>query len=293
VSIQRVPSVPFAQIANEALRDRRLSFKARGILGLVLSHSGEWTASAKWIESQSDIDGRAAVQAALNELTKYGYRSVHREQINGDIRTVVVWRHAPEMSISRPTENLTVRKPDGQKTRRSIEHNPSEQQRTEHNERKNEHLPDPFDSTDQTAGMNVSRETALVPADGLTDVAVVVGPTVPSSGTRGTGDADFEAFWSVYPRHVARRAAEKAWRAAVRRASPGAVLDGAVRYANDPNRDIQFTKHATTWLNSDCWTDEALPPQRPTGPMTALERKRQAQRETLLTFTDDMKGIES
>lgn len=132
MTVQRVPQVPFAQIANSALRDKRLSFKARGVLALVLSHSGEWRATARWLESQSEQDGRAAIQTALNELTDLGYRSVVREQLDGEIRTVVVWRHAPELSISRPTENLTVRKPDGQKSGVSIEHNSIEHNSLEH-----------------------------------------------------------------------------------------------------------------------------------------------------------------
>lgn len=126
MSIQRVPQVPFAQIANEALRDRRLSFKARGLLACVLSHSGEWTAGLSWLERQSDVDGRASIQSALNELTALGYRVVHREQVDGQIRTVVVWKHAPDDAISRPTENLTVRFPDRQESGASIEHHPSE-----------------------------------------------------------------------------------------------------------------------------------------------------------------------
>lgn len=131
-TVQRVPQVPFAQIANEALRDRRLSFKARGILAMVLSHSGEWTASAKWLESQSDHDGRAAIQTALNELTALGYRKVIKENCNGRIQTVAVWSHAAEMTISRPTENLTVRKSDRQETGGSLEHNKKEHNKKEH-----------------------------------------------------------------------------------------------------------------------------------------------------------------
>ena len=72
MSIQRVPQVPFAQIANSALRDKRLSFKARGILALVLSNTGEWEAGLRYLESQSDTDGRAAIQSGLNELTELG-----------------------------------------------------------------------------------------------------------------------------------------------------------------------------------------------------------------------------
>lgn len=134
MSIQRVPAVPFTQIANSALRDRRLSFKARGLLALVLSNVGEWNATLKWLVAQSDQDGRASIQAALNELTELGYRVVEKQHENGsaDIRTIVTWFHEPKEPISRPTENLTVREPDGRETRapiedHSIEHHVSEE----------------------------------------------------------------------------------------------------------------------------------------------------------------------
>ena len=132
MSIQKVPQVPFAQIANSALRDSRLSFKARGILALVLSHSGEWTATLRWLESQSQVDGRAAIQSALRELTNLGYRTVHRERYGDEIRTIVTWKHEAKEPISRPTGNLTVSEPDGQETRRYKEHHPKEHHRLEH-----------------------------------------------------------------------------------------------------------------------------------------------------------------
>lgn len=145
MSIQRVPSVPFTQIANSALRDKRLSFKARGLLALVLSNVGEWNATLNWLVAQSDHDGKASVQAALNELTEHGYRIVSREQDkkSGDIRTVVTWHHVPESPISRPTGNPTVENPDHRETGGSIEHHPSEQHLTE---QQGQQTPgDPFD----------------------------------------------------------------------------------------------------------------------------------------------------
>jgi hypothetical protein len=137
MSIQRVPETPFAQISNEALRDSRLSYKARGLLSMVLSHTGEWEASRKWLEGQSEVDGRASIQTALNELTVFGYRIVSKEVIKGEIRTIVEWRHTPKEPISRPTENLTVRNPDRQKTGRSLEYYPSEHYLKEHYEEQN------------------------------------------------------------------------------------------------------------------------------------------------------------
>ena len=93
MTIQRVP---YAQIANSALRDSTLSFRARGILALVLSNAGEWKASRDWLESQSSHEGRDAIQNALRELTNSGYRIVHSEQNErGQWSSWVEWTHQP------------------------------------------------------------------------------------------------------------------------------------------------------------------------------------------------------
>jgi len=71
--------------------------------------------------------------------------------------------------------------------------------------------------------------------------------------------AAFDAFWAVYPNKAGKKAAMAAFGKAVTRASLGAILDGATRYRDDPNRDPAYTKHASTWLNQDCWDDPPLP----------------------------------
>ena len=110
MTINKVPKVPYAQIANSALRDTSLSFRARGILAMVLSNAGEWKASRGWIEAQSPTEGREAVQRALNELTASGYRIVHKEQdALGQWSSWVEWTHQP-----------TDWKPDGPENRPSV-----------------------------------------------------------------------------------------------------------------------------------------------------------------------------
>jgi hypothetical protein len=205
MTIQRVPEVPFAQIANSALRDHRLSFKARGVLALVLSNVGDWEASRTWLMNQSDKDGRHAIQEALNELTNLGYREVRKVQENGKVRSIVEWRHEPNVPISRPTENLTVRKPDRQETRRYKEHHPLEHHQTEHNQ----------------------------------DM--------------------FDAFWQVYPRKANKGKARTAFAKAIKTTDATTIIEGAARYRDDPNREQQFTAHASSWLNGERWTDEPLP----------------------------------
>ena len=85
---------------------------------------------------------------------------------------------------------------------------------------------------------------------------------------RGGYSPEFETFWATYPRKEAKRQAWKAWGKAIERATPEQITAGARRYADDPNRSEQFTKHGATWLNADGWEDEPLPaPSRRPGPV--------------------------
>jgi DNA-binding transcriptional regulator YhcF (GntR family) len=77
---------------------------------------------------------------------------------------------------------------------------------------------------------------------------------------------EFETFWNIYPRKDSKRRALTAFNNALKRATLEELCAGAARYANDPNRVAQYTKHAATWLNGDCWLDEPLPARRVSDP---------------------------
>jgi hypothetical protein len=64
-------SLNFTRVPNTLLRDSRLSFKARGILVMILSH-GKWDATNEWIQSQG-LEGREAIRSAVKELIQHGY----------------------------------------------------------------------------------------------------------------------------------------------------------------------------------------------------------------------------
>jgi hypothetical protein len=72
----------------------------------------------------------------------------------------------------------------------------------------------------------------------------------------------FDQFWSTYPRRVGKPKARAAFEKALRRAEASAVLAGAERFRDDPNREEEFTPHPTTWLNRDGWDDPPLPARR-------------------------------
>jgi hypothetical protein len=68
----------------------------------------------------------------------------------------------------------------------------------------------------------------------------------------------FEEFWAAYPRRVAKRAAEKAWLAAIRRrVEPKTMIAGAERYTRESaGREAKYVKHPATWLNAGSYDDE-------------------------------------
>ena len=103
MSVNRIhKSKDFSQIANVALRDERLSYRARGILAMVLSHADGWVANSKWITA-SGKEGRDSVRNALLELEALGYRRVSRHQDKmGHWVTEIHWSEVPMPDPPKP-----------------------------------------------------------------------------------------------------------------------------------------------------------------------------------------------
>lgn len=88
----------------------------------------------------------------------------------------------------------------------------------------------------------------------------VIEPEEEPSNPQAALEDLFSEFWKIYPRKVEKIAAKKALLAALKLADPQTILDGARRYANDPNLpEKQFIPHPSTWLNAGRWEDEPLP----------------------------------
>lgn len=68
---------------------------------------------------------------------------------------------------------------------------------------------------------------------------------------------DFDAFWAEVPRKVGRGAAEKSYRAALKKTDHDTLIAGIRRYAEErAGKDRQYTVHPATWLNQERWADE-------------------------------------
>lgn len=69
----------------------------------------------------------------------------------------------------------------------------------------------------------------------------------------------FKEFWKEYPRKLDKGKAERAFKSALTRSTFEDILAGVIQYADDPNRNPDFTKYPATWLNADSWENGPLP----------------------------------
>ena len=96
----------------------------------------------------------------------------------------------------------------------------------------------------------------------------------------------FEVFWETYPKKAAKIAARKAFEKAFKEHG-NEVLEGAVRFANDPNLPVKtFIPLPATWLNRGSWGDEPLP-ERVVSP-----EEREAKAAQLLREANERRRLE-
>jgi hypothetical protein len=76
---------------------------------------------------------------------------------------------------------------------------------------------------------------------------------------KGTGNADFDEFYSAYPHKIGKANALKAFQSARKRAGLQEIMDGLRSYIDGKPIDRPWCNPAT-WLNQDRWADQPAPP---------------------------------
>jgi hypothetical protein len=99
------PSSFFTQLRNDVLRDNRLTFKARGLLALMLSYPDNWRFSVEML-TKAGPDGRHAVTTGMAELEGAGFvvRQRYRNPDGTWASRLVVY------DVAQPTAGPTVDK---------------------------------------------------------------------------------------------------------------------------------------------------------------------------------------
>lgn len=137
-------------------------------------------------------------------------------------------------------------------------------------------------------GKSNGKKMAETETETETDIYPYKSPT--GDGKRGGYTEAFERFWKVYPKSADKRTAFNAWKRAVKRADPEAILAGAERYRDDPNREAAFTKNGSTWLNADAWLNDPLPPRGGSGPQTFDQQRIQANNDLFMEIAGSVAG---
>lgn len=75
-----------------------------------------------------------------------------------------------------------------------------------------------------------------------------------------TGDADWDRFWAIYPRHASKKDAQKAWAKLAPSAALVELILAAVTWQKT-TRDWTkergaYVPYAGSWLRGERWTDE-------------------------------------
>lgn len=102
---------------------------------------------------------------------------------------------------------------------------------------------------------------ATTSPDSVSDLTRQSGRALTTRRTTSEQPDGFDAFWSLYPRHVAKVAARRKFETVTRKVPPAVVIAGLRRWlAAADLSDEKFIPHAATWLNQGRWEDEAPEP---------------------------------
>lgn len=126
--------------------------------------------------------------------------------------------------------------------------------------------------------------------DTLATVSTTLAPVTGEQRNRGTEEQskktspakpneipdEFIDWYLEYPRKESKGVAEKAYAKARKLATAEQLVEGAIRYREDPNREPSFTKMPATWLNGKCWEDGPLPERGGVTKPSGSDRRLQA-----------------
>lgn len=220
----------FVRVPNEWVRDRRLSRKARGLLVELMSHQVGWHITVASLVA-SGSEGEDAVRAGMRELIEFGYlRRSQKQDKSGKFKGVEYELGVPEKTQVGTASGLSATGLPGRG-----------KSGTKKTNKKEDHIEEDLLTVPASDRQGHLGEPVGCPAKARLEVT-------------------FKEFWDVYPRKVGKAAALRAFRKALKQVDAQVILEGARRFAEDPNLpQKQFIPHPATWLNRGSWDDEPLP----------------------------------
>ena len=247
----------FTQIANTLFEDNNLSYRAKGILGYMLSRPDNWKFNKTDLVRRS-IEGRDAVYKAIDELKERGYLHIYpnyeKNKLNG-----WTWEYddapfTPELlknsMTEKPQENIEIRQnistTDFQYDSFSERQDSSTYSNTD------------FNNTDLNNTKSKELKEKITPAE---------------------IEREFDQLWQLYPRKIGRKKAFDSYKKArkIKKIPFETVQSGLyryIKYLESQATEEQYIMHASTWFNQEKWLDDYITTGINRKPKNAMEYMR-------------------
>ena len=89
---RRQGKVKFVQIQNSMFEDDRIGWKAKGLLGYLLSRPDGWKVNVSDLIKRS-TDGEKSVRAGIKEIREFGYLAFHKIKNDKGQFVATVWEY--------------------------------------------------------------------------------------------------------------------------------------------------------------------------------------------------------
>lgn len=249
----------FTQIANTLFEDNNLSYRAKGILGYMLSRPDNWKFNKTDLVRRS-TEGRDAVYKAIDELKEQGYLHIYRNQCDNGTFDGWIWEYddspfSPEILKNRNTENPQEKAEKEQIPRRT--ENPS--------------FGKPVVRDLSTYNNTVFNNTDL---NNNKDKEILKNKITPAEIER-----EFDQLWQLYPRKIGRKKAFDSFKKArkIKKIPFETVQNGLyryIKYLESQATEEQYIMHASTWFNQEKWLDDYITTGINRKPKNAMEYMR-------------------
>ena len=212
----------FTMISNVGLKDKRLSFKAKGLLSYMLSLPDDWVFYESEIVNHA-TDGKQSVRTGMKELEKFGYLVREQQRSSNGKFANIDWvvSDEPINSVTTASQPST----DLPSSDNPSSDNPSSDNRT-------------LLSTKELSTKELSTNNKENTSAKLTE--------------------DFEKLWNLYPNKQGKKKAKSSYERAIKNGTTNKeIQDGIVRYKNHlKQNDWLKPAHGATWFNNERWEDE-------------------------------------
>ena len=212
----------FTMISNVGLKDKRLSFKAKGLLSYMLSLPDDWVFYESEIVNHA-TDGKQSVRTGMKELEKFGYLVKEQKRNSKGKFAKIDWVVSDE-PINGDTTTFQ----------------PSTT----------------FPSTDNPSSDNPSSDNRTLLS--TKELSTKELSTNNKENTSAKLTEDFEKLWNLYPNKQGKKKAKSSYERAIKNGTTNKeIQDGIVRYKNHlKQNDWLKPAHGATWFNNERWEDE-------------------------------------